>query len=244
MNRLGGPLMAALVTILLSAVPTSAQTYQGGVSAYGSDTAPTASYSATAGRFLFTLVTVNDGAGTTTCTAPSGWTKVHPDEPVYANYVICAATKTATGSDDYTWGLSTSASWAIGIVEFSGVSSPTAVLSATSDQNDVAPFVSVGGVTAGHLVIAGLVDTYEAALTGPAGFTALTLSPASGVHYGGNFVAMGALAWKVSGGGTETATWGQSDGHFTGLHISTYAVGGGGGGAPKRLLTLGVGDAS
>ncbi len=217
----------ALALVLWAAVAQAQPAPTGGASASGSDTAPTLSYSATSGRLLFALVTVNDTAGTTTCTAPSGWTEVHADEPIFSNYVLCAATKIATGSDAYTWTLSVSAAWALGVVEVENVSSATAVNYVLADQNTTTPAVTSGSLTAGALVLAGLIDTYDATLTAPSGFTALTLSPASGLHYGTGFSAMGSLAWKLAAGGAETPTWGQTDSHFTGLGVYAFSAGGG-----------------
>ena len=235
-----------LCTLLLFAGVTTADAvpaYVGGASNYTTDTSPTLTYTATSGNLLFALITVNDTLGTTTCTAPTGWTKVHADEPIYSNYVLCAATKIATGSDVYTWTISASHAWALGVMEFSGVSSATATTYGIADQNDVAPTVtSAGAVTSGDLVIAGLVDTYEATIVAPSGYTVQVLSPATTVHYGGNFSVMGALVWKVSAGGTQTATWGQSDSHFTGLGVYGFAASAGGGsGSSGRQLLLGVG---
>lgn len=235
-------LLSALLVLGGATMADAVPAYVGGASAHATTTSPTLSYTATSGNLLFALITINDALGTTTCTAPTGWTKIHADEPIYTNYVLCAATKIATGSDVYTWTISASMSWALGVVEFSDIGSATATTFGLADRNTSAPAVTSAGASAsGTLVIAGLVDTYEAALVGPSGYTALVLTPASTLHYGGNFVAMGALAWKISAGATETATWGQSDSHFTGLGIYTFSAGGGGGGGTGRLLTLGVG---
>lgn len=234
-------LLVIVMLCLMFPLGASAQTYVGGASATNTDTTPTLSYSATSGNFLLALVTVNDSAGTATCTPPSGWTEIHADEPVYANYVLCAATKTATGSDSYSWTISSTFSWALGVVEFNGVST-TATTYGLADQNDVAPTVTASGASAsGELVIAGIIDTYDASLTAPSGYTGLTLSPASGVHYGGNFVAMGGLAYKISSGATESATWGQSDGHFTGLAIYSFAPSGSPPAGACNMTLLGTG---
>lgn len=234
----------AVLVVCLCLLPTlaSAQSYIGGASNNATSTGPTVTYTATNGNFLLALITVQDGLGTTTCTTPAGWTKIHADDPIYTNYVMCAATKVATGSDAYTWTISASYAWAIGVVEFSGVASATATTSATADQNTTAPSVSTAGsVASGSLMIAGLIDTNEQTLVAPTGWTPLTLSPATGVHYGLNFSAMGGLAWRTSTGGIQTSTWSQTDSHFTGVGIYAFDVSAGTG-APKRALLLGVGD--
>lgn len=234
--------LVALALALLWGAPVAAQTYQGGASASATDATPTLSYTTTAGRLLVSVVTVNDSAGTTTCTPPTGWTEL-TDEAVFGNYRLCVASKLAAGSDAMSWTLSASASWALGVVEFSGLSSATPTDSGTADENSTTPTVSSGGTAAsGDLVIATLIDTYDATLTGPSGYTSLTLSPASGLHYGQGFVAMGAIAYRTApSSGAQTATWGQTDGHFTGLGIYTFAVSGGGGATPCLLTLLGAG---
>lgn|SRR5574343_868 len=241
--------LLALVLLLWGGPAWAAPAYVGGASNHAFSTTASVTYTATAGNLLFMHLSGNDYGTPATCNTPSGWTSAAAQSYNGSTQLWrCTFWKIAAGSDALSITLTSNTDWALGVVEFSGVaSSGTFVTSAEQWQNGTTTPTSgtTSTITAGDLVLATLADGYEsgAGPVTPSGYTGLTLSPASQVHYGTSFLMMGAIAWKNSAGGAESATWTLDDAHHASVGVWVFAAssGGGGGGPASRMTLTGVG---
>jgi Pectate lyase superfamily protein len=209
-------------------VPLSASAAVAFVSSHfaqGSNANPTITRTAAPGNFLFALVTVN---GTVTCIPAAGWAATTEGSvTIQGNFSYCAFYRAnATGSDSYAFGISASFPWTIAVAEFSGIATINPLrTSGAIQQATNAPQTTSGSTTSGDLVIAGLADNYQfGPVTSASGFTAFTPTGATQQHYGTSFLMMGALAWKQSPGGAQTAQWGLADTHFSLVGIHAFAA--------------------
>jgi hypothetical protein len=173
-------------------------------------------------------------SGTTTITDSSGtWTAV-PLLDIFSSFVARLYYKVATGSDTYSWDFGPSTGWTLHVVEASGCSG-VLIDYAQQEQNNTTPdsCTPATPATANALVFTGYADKSETVpIAQPSGYTALLPTPGGVLHYGTNFVVMGASAYKISSGASENAQWSRPDSGFAGVGVYLFEASAGvGGGA-------------
>lgn len=217
-------LLAALIGLCVRSV--EAQTLSGHF-AEGSGTAPTLTRTATAGHGLFALIHADEA---TTCTPAPGWTADVAFQ-VFGTQTYCSFFKlAATGSDSYTFGLGATAFWSIGVVEASvGFAAARAGNTGQAQNDDPSTPGTSGTLADGDIVIAGMgKETAFAAYAPPAGYTVLTLVPASGPVYGTHGQSLAQIVYKImSGSGTETPSWDPDSAVFSGHGVHAFDPDGG-----------------
>jgi hypothetical protein len=249
MGRLRNLVLVLLALLGLAQSASAAPAYVGGEAdkRYSSFALIAGTYTATAGNFLFIHVAGNDYGGAATCNTPSGWTVAEAGSAAGGQFMRCDFWKIATGGDAYMVSLTGAADTVSFLVEFSGVDSSGTFLDAVEAWTNGTTIASgsTASVASNSLILVTLSDNNESggAPTHPGGYTMLTVSPATGDHYGDGFLMMASIGWKVSSGGTESASWTLASSQQANAGVFAFTGtggGGGGGGASYRALT-GVG---
>lgn len=178
----------------------------------------------TSGNLLVAVLSLRNQ----TITPPAGWTQVDLAGWLAGLGQLGIYYKVSAGSESgaQTWTLGTNDWWALGIAEYSGTATSSALVTnaiASGDTGGGQPASgSTGGSAASGDLVIGTCALNSGALTAGSGFTARTLSPASGAAFGTSFGAEGGLEDKASGGGTESASW-TTDGYYWACSVAVFA---------------------
>lgn len=204
-----------------------------GISNSAADNSPTVTFGSTPTANNLLLLQLNINGNETVSAVPSGFTIAGSQTDANGNQAKLYY-KVASGSEAaLTFTLSASAQWwAVGGTEWSGCSGSLATNGFASQQSNGTANPSSGATTgtaaSGDLVYGGIQSSsMNASIAAGSGFTALTLTPATGFAWGTAFGELGFSEYRTNVSGAATATFSMVDVGNWGPYVAIFPASGG-----------------